>query len=98
MIKIINKHWNKIINLFVGLIIVLVLVVPSLGGCSKPNETKTFLEKQGYTEIETGGYRWFSCGRDYQYRTEFKAKNTNGQIITGCVCEGIFAGKVIKFD
>jgi hypothetical protein len=59
--------------------------------------TKT-LDDGGFTQIQTGGYSWFGCGKGDLYHTEFKAKNAQGKEVSGVVCKGLFKGSTIRFD
>ena len=79
--------------------IVLLLV---LMGCGdywlSPENAKQFLEQQGYTEVQTTGARNTACGAMGPGAVGFRAKNPNGKIVTGTVCEGFNSGKLIVFD
>ena len=56
------------------------------------------LRDAGYTDISTGGYGLFSCGRDDFYSTKFTATNIYGNKINGVVCSGlIFKGSTIRY-
>ena len=79
--------------------ILLVLIASLLlSGCSlsEPDKTKRLLEQEGYTNIETIGYAWFSCGQDDFFATGFIAEK-NGHHIEGTVCSGlIFKNSTIR--
>jgi len=67
-------------------------------GCSDSQGTKDLLRSQGYTDIVTTGYDWFSCGEDDTYATGFRAKSSNGSNVRGVVCSGLlFKGSTIRF-
>ena len=80
--------------------LILIIAVGLLfGGCTNEDGAKTFLEKQGYTNVEMTGHCWFGCSDDDSVSTGFKATNMNGVTITGCVCEGMIGkNKTIRFD
>ena len=60
-------------------------------------EGKRQLESQGYTDIINTGYDSFCCSKDDDFSTGFSAKDKNGNIITGCFCNGLFKGVTIRF-
>jgi hypothetical protein len=69
-----------------------------LSSCYR-DSNKSFLEKQGFTDVKICGYAWFACGRDDAYHTCFEAKNIKGNSVKGAVCEGfIFKNKTIRFE
>ena len=60
--------------------------------------TKT-LQDQGYTDIQTKGRAWFTCGKYYLWHTKFEATNPAGtQKTSGVVCNGILKGSTIRFN
>ena len=80
-------------------ILVLVLFV-SLSSCTSDKDFekgKMQLESMGYTEIENTGYSMFCCGEDDTFKTGFKARDKNGQIVNGCFCSGIFKGVTVRY-
>jgi hypothetical protein len=76
------------------------IVICLLLSCTNDSGTIKELEKRGYSEITTTGYRPFGCGfwldKHYFTRTGFRAKKYN-KIVTGCVCQGIL-GTTVKID
>lgn len=58
-------------------------------GCTNPEDARRTLESAGYSEIETGGYDFFACGKDDTYATKFTAKNPAGRTTSGTVCSGL---------
>ena len=80
------------------LLVLLVAVVMSLGGCTKPDASRRILEREGYTDIRITGYSWFGCSEDDFFSTGFEAKK-NGQYVEGTVCAGLFfKGATVRFD
>jgi len=77
---------------------VLFAAVLAMGGCSDPKTARKALDSAGFTEIQTGGYDFFECGKDDSFATSFTAKNPNGKTVTGTVCSGWFKGATIRFD
>lgn len=69
----------------------------SLAGCTNaPSATRT-LEKAGYTDVETTGYKVFGCGDDDDFHTGFRATNPRGERVEGVVCGGFLKGDTIRF-
>jgi hypothetical protein len=67
--------------------------------CTDPVTAQRALDNMGFTEIETQGRAFFSgCGESDNYATRFKARNPNGKIVTGVVCNGWFKGATVRFD
>ena len=80
-------------NVFVVFALIFILC-----GCTNNSGTKELLEIEGYKNIQTTGYRFFSCSKDDFYHTGFSATKNN-VTITGTVCEGLlFKGKTIRYD
>lgn len=80
---------------------IITLVIASsiiLGACSRPQQAKEVLEKQGYTEVETQGYSLFGCSEDDVFRTKFTAKSPSEEDVEGVVCSGWFKGATIRFN
>lgn len=69
-----------------------------LCACTDPPTAERALDDLGFTEIQTTGYRFFSCGEDYTFHTGFAATNVNGKRVTGAVCSGWLKGTSVKFD
>lgn len=78
---------------------VMVLVAALLvSGCTAPQSAKEVLEAQGYTNVDAGGYGWFSCSEDDWYKTKFTATSPSGQTVEGTVCKGVFKGSTVRFE
>lgn len=76
----------------------IILILFIIIACTNEMSMKNLLENEGYTEIEFTGYSWFSCGESDFYHSGFRAKNKNGKIIEGTVCEGfLFKDKTIRY-
>lgn len=74
------------------------LAVLGLSGCTKPDSARKLLEREGFTDIQITGLRFFGCSEDDWFKTGFKAKK-NGQGATGVVCAGLlFKGATVRFD
>lgn len=70
-----------------------------LAGCTQPDKAADLLKRQGYTDVEITGYRFWSCSDDDLFHTGFTAKSPAGQPIAGTVCAGwLFKGATIRFD
>lgn len=68
-----------------------------LAGCTAPGWSREALEKSGYTDIETGGYSWFGCGKDDEFSTKFSAVNPAGVRVSGVVCCGLLKSCTVRF-
>lgn len=77
---------------------VLLLSMVALVGCSKPDETRSILQNQGYTDIQTQGWSMWKCSKDDKFATKFTAKSPNGSNVSGVVCGGFFKGSTIRLD
>ena len=74
-----------------------IIAILLLAGCTKPDEAKRVLTNEGYTNIEITGYNLFACSDEDTFKTGFRAKNRNGKIITGTVCSGVLKGSTIRY-
>lgn len=78
--------------------ILLLLLLPGLGGCTNNSDAYRALDNAGYSDIKTTGYSWFACGQDDWYSTGFTATNPKGKVVSGTVCSGVFTkGATIRF-
>jgi len=59
---------------------------------------KQQLENMGYTDVERTGYKAFCCSDDDSFATGFKAKDKNGNPVSGCFCSALFKGVTIRFE
>ncbi|MEM9103952.1 MAG: hypothetical protein AAGB12_16710 [Pseudomonadota bacterium] len=66
--------------------------------CTDANRTMSVLEKNGFSEIEILGFRSAGCPSNFDFSTEFRAKDKNGDIQTGVVCSGRFPETILKVD
>jgi hypothetical protein len=79
----------------------LLITLAILSGCTSSNDFETGakqLKQQGYTDIEMTGHKFFCCSDDESFSTGFKAKNSEGEIVTGCFCSELFKGVTIRFE
>lgn len=56
------------------------------------------LEQMGYRDIQDAGFDIFCCGKSEIRSTGFRAKDSRGRPVTGCMCSGIFKGVTIRFN
>lgn len=84
------------LTVIAGFLLVIFVVVPS--ACTDPAGTRRVLTQQGYTNIETTGYRFFGGDKSDVYATGFAATAPNGDRVTGCVTSGIFKGNTVRLD
>ncbi len=85
--------WKSLLLTF----ILLMIIAGCMNG-SDPEGTEKVLREQGYTEIQTQGYRWFAGGRDEHRVTEFTALSPAGYKVTGVVTKSFFRGSTIRLD
>jgi hypothetical protein len=78
-------------------LLVLCLLALAPGCFTDEDKSRDALVKSGYTDIQVGGYAWWTCGDDYTYETKFTAKNPQGMVVSGAVCCGILKGCSVKF-
>lgn len=76
------------------LLLILVLLIP---GCTSSDSATTTLTKAGYTNIQTGGWDVLGCSDDDFTATSFTATNQLNQTVTGTVCCGIFKKCTIRY-
>lgn len=70
------------------IILVIGLALSSLTGCTDEDGTRRALQQQGFYDIKTEGYAFFSCSNADSFATKFTAKNPAGQTVSGVVCCG----------
>ena len=78
--------------------LVALFLTVAITGCTDPIKAERVLSENGYTEIKTGDYAYFMCGKDDQYATSFTAKSPSGKYVHGAVCGGAFKGSTIRFE
>ncbi len=69
-----------------------------IAGCTDPNGARRVLEASGFTEIEIGGFGWFTCGNGDNFSTTFSAIGPSGKPVTGAVCRGVLKNSTIRID
>lgn len=67
-----------------------------VAACSDPKSARKALADAGYTNIETTGYSFFSCGKDDTFSTGFKATSPAGRPVEGAVCSAWMKGSTIR--
>lgn len=79
--------------------IVVIIALGILAGCTDPQGAVKTLNGAGYSDIKTGGYSWFACGKDDTYSTSFTAKGPTGVSVSGAVCSGwLFKNSTIRTE
>ena len=69
-----------------------------LVGCTNESASSHALRSAGFTEYTFTGYEWFACSEDDTYHTGFRAKNPQGEEVTGVVCCGLmFKACTVRF-
>ncbi len=69
-------------------LILSILTIILFLGCTDEEGAKSFLKKEGYSDIKTTGYNFFECSQSDVKNTGFIAKK-NGKLIEGTVCTGM---------
>lgn len=70
-----------------------------LAGCTDTSDKNVrLLESMGMTNVQLGGYAWFSCSEDDTFSTGFTATGVNGEQVTGALCGGFFKGTTVRFN
>ena len=77
--------------------LLIILAIIGLFGCTSPSRTVNTLQQAGYTEIQTTGYSFFSCGEDDAFSTGFTATNPRGDRVSGTVCCGLVKSCTIRY-
>lgn len=86
-------------KIFITSVIVAVLSITMLTGCTDSDGAKRILELNNFTEIRITGYAWLSCSDRDTVRTGFVARAPNGQVTKGAVCSGLlFKNSTIRFE
>lgn len=75
----------------------LVMCFVGFTGCTDDDASREALHKAGFTDVETTGYEVFACSEDDAFHTGFRAKNPQGQIVTGTVCCGWMKSCTIRW-
>jgi uncharacterized lipoprotein NlpE involved in copper resistance len=69
-------------------ILLVLLIILFLLGCTDKENAEKFLKKEGYSDITITGYNFFACTKDDSESTGFIAK-INGKVVEGTVCTGM---------
>lgn len=74
------------------------LLVLALVACTNDTDkVRRLLERDGYTEVQVGGYAFFGCGRDDAFSNSFTAMK-KGARVSGYVCGGWMKGMTVRVD
>jgi hypothetical protein len=68
----------------------------ALQGCTDEDGAIKAAESEGFTNIRIDGYKFFGCGDDDRFHTEFHATNAKGKEVHGVVCGGILKGSTVR--
>lgn len=77
-----------------GAVIALALILTPVA-CTDDAGAKKALLDQGYTNVQTSGYSWFSCDEKDRFSTGFTAQR-DGRQVEGAVCSGWFKGNTVR--
>jgi len=75
-----------------------IICLALLAGCTDATKARTILEAQGYTQVHITGYRPWACSEEDFFKTGFTALTPTAQRITGTVCSGLLKGATVRFD
>lgn len=70
--------------------ILLITICIFICSCTNPKDANKALESMGFTNIKMTGYSLFACSEDDFYHTGFEAVNSQGKVVSGTVCSGLF--------
>lgn len=76
--------------------VLLLGVLAFLGVYTASDKARQVLEANGYTNVQTGGYGFFSCGEHDTFSTKFTATAPGRQTVSGVVCSGFMKGNTIR--
>lgn len=79
-------------------IVAVALMAGALAACTDAPSAIRAVEAVGLENVQTTGYRYFGCGKEYVYHTGFEATNVRGQKVSGVACSGWLIGTAVKFD
>lgn len=80
-------------------VIALVMGMAAYGNVwMNPSTAKNYLERRGYTEVQTLGSEAMKCGQNGPGAVGFSAKDPKGVKVTGAVCENYGGGFVVITD
>lgn len=80
-------------------ILITLAVVFAMVGCTDADNAVKVLQANGFTNIQTTGYSFFSCGNDDSQATGFTAIGPTGIPVKGAVCSSIFVkNSTIRFE
>lgn len=79
---------------FLVLFLILFAIICGVHGCynlfrTNKTKAKNALIHRNMTPINVGGYGYFMCDGEY-YSTKFTAKNIEGGIVSGAICQKLF--------
>jgi hypothetical protein len=67
-------------------------------GCyNDKDKVRKILERDGYTEVDVGGWTWLGCSDDDTFKNSFTAKK-GGEKVDGYACGGWLKGLTIRID
>jgi hypothetical protein len=75
--------------------IIILIATLLLTSCTDPDGTRKALSREGYTDIELGGYSIWGCAKGDDFATKWKAKKA-GQTVEGVFCSGWLKGGTIR--
>jgi hypothetical protein len=77
----------------------LAMLLGALSGCVDKDGARSALRGAGYTDVVLTGYQAFTCGRDDNTCTGFRARGPSGAAVTGAVgCGFACKGCTIRLE
>jgi hypothetical protein len=93
-----RDEWDKLIIATIVLVVIGLTVwfLPIFGEIDNDSANKA-LTGAGYSKIELGSYKWFTCGDD-TFSRGFKAVGPTGVPVNGVLCQGWIKGITIRLE
>lgn len=94
-----ESNVNVVIGLLIFVLFMALMVFWSTIGQVDAAGAREILLRAGYSEITINGRSYLSCGVDYNFHTDFTARNGIGELVNGSVCANDTAfSHTIKVD
>lgn len=92
-------NWLVAFYILIFSAMVVALLAPAMIAFAQGDETMLrILGDEGYTEIQSTGYRFLACSENDVFRQGFTAKSPAGKPVSGTLCGNWLKGHTIRFD
>jgi hypothetical protein len=91
---------NSLAKKTLGLVFMTAAAATTLTGCGGGNSAKQAVENLGFTEVDISYSLFttsFRCSDSDDFGYNFTAKNTQGKVVSGYVCNGFLKGSTVRF-